>query len=337
MLETRPLLTFALITYNQASLVAEAVRGALAQTYTPLEIILSDDCSPDDTFQIMHAMAAYYNGPHTVIVRQTPKNLGLVGHINNIMEMARGEVVVIAAGDDISMPQRTTRIYDSYLKSGKQAHSIFSNATWVDETGQALNLLHKTPVPLQDLTLEKYATRPGLALVNGATHAWRKATFDFFGPLPPEVCAEDLTIPFRSALLGTIAYIHEPLVYYRRDAGRLNITRGMAAFGEHRRKWLKWKRAHANVYACRLRDLAHFTTQRSNTPALESIRRGMQAQLDRLNTEIVAAQGIPQKPLRGRAAHLRLWLASYWEPLKEFIVLIVYYLYQNLRRHARPG
>jgi glycosyltransferase involved in cell wall biosynthesis len=37
--DPRPLLTFALITYNQTAFVAEAVRGALAQTYTPLEII----------------------------------------------------------------------------------------------------------------------------------------------------------------------------------------------------------------------------------------------------------------------------------------------------------
>ena len=50
---SRPLITFALMAYNQEQLIEEAVAGALAQTYSPLEIILSDDCSTDRTFSIM--------------------------------------------------------------------------------------------------------------------------------------------------------------------------------------------------------------------------------------------------------------------------------------------
>ena len=43
----RPLVTFALFAYNQEKYIREAVEGAFAQTYAPLEIILSDDCSTD--------------------------------------------------------------------------------------------------------------------------------------------------------------------------------------------------------------------------------------------------------------------------------------------------
>ena len=41
----RPLVTFYVIAYNQSRFVREAVESALAQTYSPLEILLSDDCS----------------------------------------------------------------------------------------------------------------------------------------------------------------------------------------------------------------------------------------------------------------------------------------------------
>ena len=44
---SRPLITFALMAYNQEQLIEEAVAGALAQTYSPLEIILSDLISND--------------------------------------------------------------------------------------------------------------------------------------------------------------------------------------------------------------------------------------------------------------------------------------------------
>ena len=43
----RPLVTFALFAYNQEQYIREAVEGAFSQTYEPLEIILSDDCSSD--------------------------------------------------------------------------------------------------------------------------------------------------------------------------------------------------------------------------------------------------------------------------------------------------
>ena len=59
-IEERPLVTFALFAYNQERYIREAVEGAFAQTYEPLEIILSDDCSTDRTFEIMQEMVANY-------------------------------------------------------------------------------------------------------------------------------------------------------------------------------------------------------------------------------------------------------------------------------------
>ena len=124
-------------------------------------------------------------------------------------------MVVVAAGDDISFSNRVERISQEYIASERQAYSIFSNAIWIDKKGKAMNLLHKTPVDLKELNIKNYTSRSSPAFVNGATHAWRRDTFDLFGSLSEDVGAEDTVIPFRSALLGQISYIHEPLVLYR--------------------------------------------------------------------------------------------------------------------------
>ena len=56
--QERPLVTFLQFSYNLEHFIREAVEGAFAQTYSPLQIILSDDCSTDKTFEITRAMAA---------------------------------------------------------------------------------------------------------------------------------------------------------------------------------------------------------------------------------------------------------------------------------------
>jgi glycosyltransferase involved in cell wall biosynthesis len=108
-----PLVTFALFAYNQEEYIKEAVQGALAQDYEPLEIILSDDCSSDRTFETMIEMAQSYSGPNKIVVRRNPANRGLCLHVKDVAELARGDWIVVAAGDDISHPYRTRAMIEA--------------------------------------------------------------------------------------------------------------------------------------------------------------------------------------------------------------------------------
>jgi len=108
----RPLVTFALFAYNQEKYIREAVEGAFSQTYEPLEIILSDDCSSDRTYEIMQEMAEGYRGSHRVRLRRSEVNRGLGIHIRYVVEIARGYLIVVAAGDDVSLPHRTISLVE---------------------------------------------------------------------------------------------------------------------------------------------------------------------------------------------------------------------------------
>lgn len=216
----QPLVTFALFAYNQERFITEAVQGALSQTYSPLEIILSDDCSPDRTFEIMQELAAQYQGPHTVVLNRNATNLGLVGHLNRVMEIVKGELIVAAAGDDVSLPNRTERIVDGYCASKKEALSLFSNAWLYSEDGKVEGLLKRRPNQFE-YDARFLASR--METLTGATHAWHRVVFDFFGPLNEAGKAEDTMIPLRSALLGHVVYLNEPLLYYRTDKSRLRV------------------------------------------------------------------------------------------------------------------
>ena len=112
----RPLVTFALFAYNQEQYIREAIEGAFAQTYQPLEIILSDDCSTDRTFEIMREMAAAYEGPHHLIVKKNEVNLGVATHFDKVMGESAGDLVVVAAGDDVSYDSRVSSCVELFYR-----------------------------------------------------------------------------------------------------------------------------------------------------------------------------------------------------------------------------
>ena len=130
---TRPAVTFGLVAYNQQRYIREAIAGAFAQSCRAMEIILSDDCSTDDTFAIMQEMADAYRGPHIVRVRQEARNVGLVQHMINLARVAEGDLLVIAAGDDISYPDRAATLHEAWTNS--KAAALVSSWDEIDAEG----------------------------------------------------------------------------------------------------------------------------------------------------------------------------------------------------------
>jgi len=213
----RPLITFALFAYNQEKFIREAVEGAFAQTYSPLEIILSDDCSSDGTFNVIQALTAAYRGPHKVLLNRNTHNLGLAAHINRVMELSSGELIVAAAGDDVSYPQRTSAIYDSW-KADRRATYFYSKYEPISDAAVQENLsrTRQTSKPgkeCENLLLMIANCGPD---IQGSTEAWHRSIFDVFGSLPDELLQEDRALPFRAILLGKLAYVDETLVKYRK-------------------------------------------------------------------------------------------------------------------------
>lgn len=209
----RPLVSLIIIAFNQERYVREAIEGAFAQTYSPLEIILSDDNSPDTTFRIMQEMAAAYVGPHRLVLNRNDRNLGLVPHIDRAMSLAKGRFVVINAGDDVSTPERTARIVEAWEDSGRTIRLVHSPAIEMDDAGRQLGLRTSPKAMIENPT--PFAVASDRNFILGATLAWDRAIFDEFGPLGSELSVEDTIIPFRAALLGGIGYVDEPLVLYR--------------------------------------------------------------------------------------------------------------------------
>lgn len=219
-MEASPLVSFALLAYNQEHYVREAIESAFSQTYTPLEIILSDDGSSDDTYRIMQDMAAAYAGPHTVVVRRSEQNEGLVRHFMAVAGSAKGRLVVEAGGDDISKPERTTELIRAWQETG--AWALYSRFDMISEEGRLA--CEGVFLPMADHTMRSYWTNGHeITLLHGAVSAYTKEAIALVGSDPPLAMTEDGLV---SAALyfnqQPVHFIDKSLVLYRENPQALS-------------------------------------------------------------------------------------------------------------------
>jgi len=208
----RPLVSMLVIAYNQAQQIGDAVRSALAQTYEPLEIIVSDDASSDATFAAIEAALAGYSGPHRVIARRNTVNQGISAHLSQLALMAHGELLFVAAGDDMSAPERCERVVDCWLAHERRPDLIATDLADMDEAGHVHERV--SPDELDRYRFDDWLTdRPWLI---GAAHTWSRRLFERFGPMLPGAAAEDQIMVLRAILSGGAISLREPLVRYRR-------------------------------------------------------------------------------------------------------------------------
>lgn len=92
-----PLVTIAIPTYNRANLyLTQAIESAINQTYPNLEIIISDNCSTDDTEMVIRS----FKDPRIRYFRQE-KNIGGNNNFNFCLKQARGEYFLLLMDDDL--------------------------------------------------------------------------------------------------------------------------------------------------------------------------------------------------------------------------------------------
>lgn len=215
----RPLVSYIILTYMQENVVEQAVRSALAQTYNPLEIIISDDCSTDGTWQKILDVVKGYDGSHKIILNRNERNLGVAAHSAKIRKFVHGKISIGAAGDDYSDPTRAEKIAKVFAEN-ENVTMVSSGFCKVDS--QSKIIAQSKPTFSGDvIELDSAPVRifPKLPCFVGAVLAYAVSSLRKFQPIKKKCWAEDIIYSFRACLAGRVFYIDEPLVYYRATGG----------------------------------------------------------------------------------------------------------------------
>jgi glycosyltransferase involved in cell wall biosynthesis len=185
----------------------------LQQTWTNLEIIVSDDGSSDRTREIL---AAYESDPRFHITYQS-RNLGAIGNFEFTARQAKGDYVAFCDQDDIWLPEKIEKLY----KAIGDRWLVYSDSILVDEDGLSLQ---KNLSQLRNMYTG--ADTRGFVFSNvvwGHTMLVNRELLPYVLPIPAGV-PHDIWFAMKATIYTGIQFVNEPLTLYRQHAETVTTT-----------------------------------------------------------------------------------------------------------------
>lgn len=130
--------------YNCADTLPEAIESIVKQTYTNWQLIMCDDCSTDNTYDVAQSFVEQY--PDRMILIRNEKNMHLAYSLNHCLEYADGEYVARMDSDDVSLPERFEKQVN-YLRNHREYDLVDTEMSVFDGEKIAAIRKHNDDVP----------------------------------------------------------------------------------------------------------------------------------------------------------------------------------------------
>lgn len=202
-------------TYNGEKFLREQIDSILVQTYKNIRLIISDDCSKDETSKILEE---YKEKDNRVEIYLQKSNLGVVKNIEFLLEKVENEFYMLADQDDVWLP---IKVEKSMQKMKEQdADLVFGDLEVVDEN---LNTIYPSFGDYMKLNkkihkyIDSYKLNYLYNCVTGCTILSKKQFIDKILPIPTnsKFLIHDYWIGIIIALNGKCAYMTEKYIKYR--------------------------------------------------------------------------------------------------------------------------
>jgi glycosyltransferase involved in cell wall biosynthesis len=217
-----PLISVIVPVYNHEKYVVECLNSIRDSHYRPLELIIIDDGSTDRSGELVAAWLQDNGHFFVRTVHQQQENVGVCRTLNRLVSLARGEIIVLVASDDVLLPAGIS-LRVAHLQAHPQLLAVFGDAAMIDGNGAIIcrefekNVKKGNKKALADprfiareLILKWSVPGPVFA-------AWRK-TFDpvlGVGPYDESLLLEDRDMYLRLLARRALGYIPDEVALYR--------------------------------------------------------------------------------------------------------------------------
>jgi hypothetical protein len=260
----RPRVAVALCTHNGAAFVAEQVRSILAQSEQPVQLVLSDDASTDDTIAIVERELAAAPAIELIVLRNSPA-LGVTRNFEQAVRATSAELIALSDQDDVWHPDRVRRAVDQFV-ARPELTLLHSDARLIDDFGAELpgslfgSIAFTANEQREVHDGKAFRTLLRRNVVTGATAVFRRTLLDAAVPFPtPWVHDEWLAII--ASITGRVDFVPDQLIDYRQHssnqigARKATLSDKRAKLREPRRERNRYLVARAEALADRVRQL----------------------------------------------------------------------------------
>lgn len=191
-------------TFNGEKFILKLLESIASQTHQVDEIIICDDCSTDNTIQILEAFKLKYTYLNIRIIVNRHR-LGVSKNFSKVIKLSKSDLIFLADQDDIWHDDKAQIMLDAYTKGS--ASYIISDMNMLNMTGD-----------LEKFTWAKYMENNyGISkshIMNGCAVAATKKFFRSCLPVPYGK-AHDVWFAYCAKRLRTRVFLDKPLMNYR--------------------------------------------------------------------------------------------------------------------------
>ncbi len=194
--------------YNNSRFLPECLNSLINQSYTDYDALVFDDCSTDNSRELISEFAAK---DHRIKLIALPQNKG-VAHLRSIaVAHCTGEYIAILDADDVSQPDRL-QLQVSHLDNNPEVVLVASYAAMIDAEGKILQSC--MTIPITDEVL-RWRLLSGNCFVHSTLMFRKEAALQAGGYNADMSCAEDMDLICRIMLQGKLAAIPRILSSWR--------------------------------------------------------------------------------------------------------------------------
>jgi glycosyltransferase involved in cell wall biosynthesis len=209
----KPLVSVVLCTYNGERFIEEQVDSILRQSYSPLELIISDDSSSDNTVQLLKR---YENDARVKIFYQ-PTNIGLTNNFGFAALQSKGSLIAFSDQDDVWLENKIEKLVAAIGNS----NLVYTDSLLTDENG---NSLHKKLSSLRNMYSGDDSRCYILySCVWGHGMMVTRKLLEQSLPIPQPL-HHDTWITFQGFIHGGIKYLDDALTLYRQHESSVSTT-----------------------------------------------------------------------------------------------------------------
>lgn len=200
--------------YNGRKYLQDFLDSILSQTYRPLQVLIADDCSTDDSFFICQQWKKRIDEERiTVFCYKNEKNMGLSANISQLAAQAKGKFIFFADQDDVWEKNKIEKQVE-YLNKHPKCIICLCDRSITDERLRIVRESNYRDMgySISIMNFEEVIKHQSAYAAN--TMAIRNNNYNIFN-IPTEVVQHDTFVAVMASRYGTIDFLYESLVLYR--------------------------------------------------------------------------------------------------------------------------